>query len=49
MADTFTSLYEPMVVAAVAGSEAYSQLNTTSAEVKGTPSMPLHQPFSASR
>src|SRR6185503_1594105 len=38
MADTLMSLYVPIVTAAVAGSAAYSQLNTTSAEVNGLPS-----------
>ena len=35
---TWVSLYEPIETAAVAGSRAYSQLNTASSAVKGLPS-----------
>src|SRR5215469_3473311 len=36
--ETLMSLYAPIVVAAVAGSEAYSQLKTQSSALKGSPS-----------
>ena len=45
-ASTFMSLYEPIDTAAVAGSEAYCQLKTTSAEVKGLPSCQVTPRFS---
>src|SRR5205085_11542342 len=44
--DTLTSLYVPVVTAAVAGSEAYSQLKTQSSAVKGWPSCHLTPCFS---